>query len=167
MYDYRRPAGIDTLLQDLYTPEQYNPAEYTLMGYDQYANTGMEPMYSYYNPVLPQAAPTASVEDYNRRVEEIAAENRANAPAPTPASDYSNEYLIYKLNAMGNTGNPTANGQTNVYYPEPSADKRANLWASMPTSAQLQLQNKAAAYARARQAGKNVSPENFVPQEKD
>ena len=125
MYDYRRPAGIDTLLQDLYTPEQYNPAEYTLMGYDQYANTGMAPMYSYYNPVQAQAAaPTIPAEDYNRRIEEIAAQNRANASAATPDREYVGDplgYLRYQVESMNNMAKGDPYDKFAVLMPNPAA----------------------------------------------
>ena len=42
-----QPSGIYSLLQDLYTPQEYNPAEYTLMGYDTGAYLGGVPVGSY------------------------------------------------------------------------------------------------------------------------
>ena len=104
MVDYSRPVGIEMLLQDLYTPPQYNPAEYTLMGYDPSTNIGAGPMYSYNNPMSPGAAVTPAVgmpgmgnaapgaapqavnPGYNQTVEEIAAKNKAEYLANNPES---------------------------------------------------------------------------------
>jgi|DEB0MinimDraft_6_1074348.scaffolds.fasta_scaffold114244_2 hypothetical protein len=47
MGPYQQPTGIYALLQDLYTPQEYNPAEYTLMGYDTGAYLGGVPVGSY------------------------------------------------------------------------------------------------------------------------
>ena len=47
MGPYQEPTGIYALLQDLYTPKEFNPAEYTLMGYDTGAYLGGVPVGSY------------------------------------------------------------------------------------------------------------------------
>jgi len=161
MGPYQQPTGIYALLQDLYTPEQYNPAEYTLMGYDPNMYMGMEPAY---DPAMTYAQPQAaqSLDEQNLMMQELAAQNAASAPPPeSNLGDYANEYMIYKLNSMGNTrADPVPEGETNVFYPEPSADKRADTFASMPISAQIQLRNKAEAYARERQKRPTLKPKD-------
>ena len=159
--DYNVPSGIEMLLQDLYTPKGYNPAEYTLLGYDPNMYGSVDPTYSYYNPQAAAPQVMAAQPMSNADIEAIAAQNAANAAPSTPASDYAADYMIYKLNAMGNTGPLPAEGERNVYYPEPSADKRSDMFAAMPISAQLYLQNKADAYAQQRKSGKQISPEEF------
>lgn len=103
--------GIGSLLQDLYTPDQYNPAEYTLLGYDPSSdiygmygdpNAGMmgDPMLDpateaylnmYGDPGMvagqtDQGAPAQSLEDQNAAV--IASTQQAKAAAPAAVSQY-------------------------------------------------------------------------------
>lgn len=89
MGPYQEPSGIYALLQDLYTPREYNPAEYTLMGYDADAYLGGVPVGSYNltaatGPQGPYYAPESqgAMEDLaaqNAAVEAAAAENQKAA----------------------------------------------------------------------------------------
>lgn len=109
--------GIGSLLQDLYTPDQYNPAEYTLLGYDpnatiygMYGGTGagmmgepvLDPateaylnMYSDPNMVAGQTGQGAPAQAAapaqsleDQNAAVIASTGRAQAAAPAPVQEY-------------------------------------------------------------------------------
>jgi len=92
MGPYQEPTGIYALLQDLYTPKEFNPAEYTLMGYDTGAYLGGVPVGSYdmtaatgpqgeYYTTEAQGAMTQDLAAQNAAMEEVAAANLAEARA--------------------------------------------------------------------------------------
>ena len=90
MGPYQEPSGIYALLQDLYTPQEYNPAEYTLMGYDTGSYLGGVPVGSYdmtaatgpqgsYYATEAQGAMTQDLAAQNAAVEAAAAANQEAA----------------------------------------------------------------------------------------
>ena len=87
-----QPSGIYSLLQDLYTTQEYNPAEYTLLGYDTEAYLGGVPVGSYdmtaatgpqgeYYTTEAQGAMTQDLAAQNAAVKAAAAANLEEARA--------------------------------------------------------------------------------------
>jgi len=118
MIDINRTFGIDSLVQDLYTPANYNPAEYTLLGYDPSADVlgmsggapmygagapmdGGAPMYGAGAPVDGVASMPATGQsnaDYNQAIEDLAAQNRATYLANNPETVWDPSQGIAALN---------------------------------------------------------------------
>ena len=95
MVEYNVPDAMNVLLQDLYTPKGYNPAEYTLLGYDPNMYGNVDPMYSYYNPAemgmsqpaqaMPAQAMPAEGAMSNADIEALAQRNaEVQGKLPTP-----------------------------------------------------------------------------------
>ena len=92
MVEYNAPDAMNVLLQDLYTPQGYNPAEYTLLGYDPNMYGNVDPMYSYYNPAeMGMSQPAQAMADQSMAPQAMAPQDIAAQNAAVEAAAAANQ----------------------------------------------------------------------------